>query len=94
MIDTYRNFENGFSKRVQEGCRKIRRMCGIFSYTLDCKSFIFVSVGIFYPLSRRIVSTTHALSASDGHSVVGLWLFCHLVKADSSRAEAHSDDQS
>jgi hypothetical protein len=29
-------------------------------YTRRDKLFIFVSVGVFHPLSRRIVSTTHA----------------------------------
>jgi hypothetical protein len=44
---------------VQEGC-KIRRIYGILGYTRRDKLFIFVSVGVFHPLSRRIVSTTHA----------------------------------
>jgi hypothetical protein len=50
--------ENDFQK-VQEGC-KIRRTYGIFGYTRRDKLFIFVGVGVFHPLSRRIVSTTHA----------------------------------
>jgi hypothetical protein len=44
---------------VQEGC-KIRRIYGIFDYNRQRKLFIFVRVGYFHPLSRRIVSTTHA----------------------------------
>jgi hypothetical protein len=51
--------ENDFQKKVQEGC-KIRRTYGIFGYTRRDKLFIFVGVGSFHPLSRRIVSTTHA----------------------------------
>src|SRR6266446_1096977 len=47
-------------KKVQEG-RKIRPTYGIFGYTRRDKLFIFVGVGVFHPLSRRIVSTTHAL---------------------------------
>jgi hypothetical protein len=39
-------------KKVQEGC-KIRRTYGIFGYTRRDKLFTFVSVGVFYPLSRR-----------------------------------------
>jgi len=35
-------------------------MCGIFGYTRRDKLFIFVGVGVFHPLSRRIVLTTHA----------------------------------
>src|SRR5437899_7037131 len=46
-------------KKVQEGC-KIRLTYGIFGYTRRDKLFIFVGVGVFHPLSRRIVSTTHA----------------------------------
>src|SRR5437879_13857936 len=46
-------------KKVQEGC-KIRLTYGIFGYTQRDKLFIFVGVGVCHPLSRRIVSTTHA----------------------------------
>jgi hypothetical protein len=35
-------------------------MYGILGYNRRRKLFIFVSVGVFHPLSRRIVSTTHA----------------------------------
>lgn len=33
---------------------KIRRTYGIFGYNRQRKLFIFVSVGVFHPLSRRI----------------------------------------
>jgi hypothetical protein len=46
-------------KKVQEGC-KIRRIDGNLGYNRQAKLFIFVSVGVLSPLSRRIVSTTHA----------------------------------
>jgi hypothetical protein len=51
--------ENDFQKKCRKGA-KFARTYGIFAYTRRDKLFIFVGVGSFHPLSRRIVSTTHS----------------------------------
>src|SRR5258706_12376784 len=56
-------------KKMQEGC-KIRRTYRIFGYTRRDKFFIFVGVGVFHPLSRRIVSTTHAPLRVQKHAAI------------------------
>ncbi len=50
--------ENDFQKKCRR--RKIRRTYGVFGYSRRDQFFIFVGVGVFHPLSRRIVSTNHA----------------------------------
>ena len=51
--------ENDFQEKCTKGA-KFARTSSIFGYTRRDKLFIFVGVGVFHPLSRRIVSTTHA----------------------------------